>query len=345
MSADQTNNGEALERRASEEATEMSMNDGKSFALLQRAASLFASSTLVPEAFQGNIANCCIALNMANRLRADPLMVMQNLYIVHGRPGWSSVFLIATFNQSGKFSAVRYEWQGEPGKPDWGCRAWAKEMSTGDRVEGEWITWKLANDEGWVDKKGSKWKTMPAQMFRYRAASWMIKSIAPEIAMGLPTAEELHDVGNMVETSPGVYEMPTEPEKKPVEVLKDRLKQQAKEQKRLEAESERLADEAHEAAKATQKPQDAPATSKAQDPAAAAAAQGDASDAPEAQSVDSGIEEQKSRMYDAYESAKERGITDRTIKDKLEMKFNTRAIGKIDEDDYQAAAEMLNGLH
>ena len=36
-----------------------------------------------------------IAQNMARRMGADLLMVMQNLYVVHGRPGWSAQFLIA----------------------------------------------------------------------------------------------------------------------------------------------------------------------------------------------------------------------------------------------------------
>ena len=94
-----------------------------------KAANVLAKSTLVPKEYRGNIANCIIALNMSNRMNADPLMVMQNLYIVHGKPGWSSQFLISTFNTSGKFSALRYEWVGDEGKDSWGCRAWAVEKA------------------------------------------------------------------------------------------------------------------------------------------------------------------------------------------------------------------------
>ena len=60
------------------------------FELAQRAAKLLSSSSLVPERYRGNIADCVVALNMAQRMGADPLMAMQNLYIVHGTPAWSS---------------------------------------------------------------------------------------------------------------------------------------------------------------------------------------------------------------------------------------------------------------
>lgn len=180
-------------------AATVSLGFGSSqgFEQLQRAAKLLASSTLVPKEFQGNLPNCVIALNMANRIGADPLLVMQNLFVVHGRPGWSAKFLIATFNQCGRFSAAKYEWFGEKDKDSWGCRAWAVEQTTGERIVGPDITIKLAKDEGWYGKTGSKWKTIPQLMLMYRAAAWMINTSAPELSMGLQTQEELQDVGEL----------------------------------------------------------------------------------------------------------------------------------------------------
>lgn len=177
--------------------TALGFGSSQGFEQLQRAAKLLASSTLVPKEYQGNLPNCVIALNMANRIGADPLLVMQNLYLVHGRPGWSSQFLIATFNQCGRFSAMRFEFTGDQGKADWGCRAWATEKSTGERIEGSWITMAMAKAEGWVDKPGSKWKTMPQQMLQYRAASFLVRAFAPELSMGLQTQDELQDVGEL----------------------------------------------------------------------------------------------------------------------------------------------------
>src|SRR5690606_11539912 len=152
METNGVKNGEqtaVVETKPSEQPVSLSFNTAEGFALMQRAAKLLSASSLVPKEYQGNLANCVIALNMDNRLGADPLMVMQNLYIVHGRPAWSAQFLISTFNTCGRFSALRYEWVGEPGKDDWGCRAWAIEKATGERLVGSTVTIGLAKKEGW----------------------------------------------------------------------------------------------------------------------------------------------------------------------------------------------------
>ena len=76
------------------------------FEAMQRNAKLFSGSSIVPQQYRGvcNLGNCFIASDMAIRMGANPLMVMQNLYIVHGNPAWSAQFLIAAFNRSGCFS-------------------------------------------------------------------------------------------------------------------------------------------------------------------------------------------------------------------------------------------------
>lgn len=176
-------------------------NSAQSWDLAQRIGKAFAASTLVPAQYQGNLANCIVALEMANRMGASPLMVMQNLYIVHGNPGWSSKFLVASFNQCGRFSALRYEFVGKPGAKDWGCRAWAVEKVTGEKLVGATITITMADAEGWSTKSGSKWKTMPEQMLMYRAAAFFVRAYAPEISMGLRSVDEIED--GVIDAPPG----------------------------------------------------------------------------------------------------------------------------------------------
>ncbi len=207
----ETKNALPMEKQDNQQVTDIvpGFSSLQGFELAQRAAKLLAQSSLVPKEYQGNLPNCVIALNMATRMNADPLMVMQNLYIVNGRPGWSSQFLISTFNTSGKFSALRYEWVGEEGKDSWGCRAWAIEKATGQKLVGATVTIGLAKKEGWYNKNGSKWQTMPEQMLMYRAASWFIRAYAPELAMGMHTVEEL---GDIVDLEPEDYEVKVEQE-------------------------------------------------------------------------------------------------------------------------------------
>ena len=179
------------------------------FELLQRQAKMFTHSTLVPQQFQGeqNMGNAIIALEMATRMNASPLMVMQNLYIVYGNPGWSSKFLIATFNQCGRFEAIKYRETGKKGTDSQGIIAYTREKGRDEIIAGPEVTIAIAKAEGWYDKKGSKWRTMPDQMLRYRAAAWLIRTTAPEISMGLQTADEIIDVeGNVVDTADIVAE-------------------------------------------------------------------------------------------------------------------------------------------
>ncbi|MFZ1618549.1 MAG: hypothetical protein WAT41_14470 [Flavobacteriales bacterium] len=158
--------------------------------LAQRQAKALMASSMVPKAYQTNMGDCIIALDMAYRMGASPLMVMQNLYVVHGNPGWSSKFLIATFNNCGRFTSIKYEWNADRTS----CRAWSTEKATNERVEGITVNMAMAQAEGWSTKAGSKWKTMPELMLQYRAAAFLIRTCAPELSMGLQTVEEVHDV-------------------------------------------------------------------------------------------------------------------------------------------------------
>lgn len=200
MSENKTKIKNEIEEKENNNQIKPGFDSLDNFNLALKTANLLSKSSLVPKEYQGSIPNCVIALNMAQRMKADPLMVMQNLYIVHGKPGWSAQFLISTFNTSGKFTAIRYNWVGERGKDSWGCQAWAIEKETRERLEGATVTIKLAKDEGWYSKKDkygnecSKWQTMPEQMLMYRAAAWFIRTYAPEIAMGMYTEDEIIDV-------------------------------------------------------------------------------------------------------------------------------------------------------
>jgi hypothetical protein len=185
-------------------------NSLRSFELLQRAAKALSAASLIPDNYRGNLPNCIIALEIAQRIGASPLLIMQNLYIVYGRPAWSAKFLIACFNQCGRFSSVRYIWSGTRGKDDWGCQAWSIEKSTGEKIFGPTITLELAKAEGWYGRKDSKWKTMPEKMFMYRSAAWMIDTHAPELSMGIRPEDEVRDTFDAERGADGSYMVTTE---------------------------------------------------------------------------------------------------------------------------------------
>jgi len=168
--------------------------ENAAFELLQRQAKMFSASSLVPKEFQGNIANCAIGINIAKRLGADPFMVLQNIDIIHGRPSFRATFLIAMVNAAGRFEPLQFKMDGEDGKPNRSCIAWTKSKPDGTTLEGPKITLEMAKSEGWSTKAGSKWLTMPELMLRYRAAAFFARLYAPDITLGMMTAEEAHDL-------------------------------------------------------------------------------------------------------------------------------------------------------
>lgn len=188
--------------------------DKESFVSAQRMAQALASGTMVPKEYQGNIGNCLIALDMADRLQLSPFAVMQSLYLVNGRPSWSSQFITTVINKSGRFRRpLNFEAQGK-GK-DLSCIAWTEDLE-GNRVEGIEVTMKMAEDEGWISKSGSKWKTMPEQMIRYRAASFFGRLHCPDLIMGVYAEDE---VKSFTEPKKASNEQVPDPfAKEPVEV-------------------------------------------------------------------------------------------------------------------------------
>ena len=169
-------------------------NDTKLMNLAYRTAGMLSKSGLVPDSYRGSPENCLIAIDLANRQGLSPLMVMQNLSVVRGKPSWSGSFCAAAINGCGKFTPLEYVFLGEPGTLSEGCFARATRKYNGTLCISETVTLKMAKDEGWLDKAGSKWKTMPRQMLMYRAASFFARAHCPEVLLGIQTAEEVQDV-------------------------------------------------------------------------------------------------------------------------------------------------------
>lgn len=194
----------------------------RQFETYQRIAKPLSESNFVPSQYRGNIGDCTIAVEMAARLGVFPLTVMQNLCVVKGNPTWKSKFLIACVNTCGRYTTLDYHigidgnvgevlyktWEkgndGKnhevmkpfeyPGIDNLTCVAFATEKATGKMLQSPAVSIRMAIQEGWYTKDGSKWPSMPELMLRYRAASHWVSSFAPEISMGFRTEEEERDI-------------------------------------------------------------------------------------------------------------------------------------------------------
>ena len=205
--------------------------DPVQFDTMQRVCKLFASSELVPDMYKASdknpmdkaMANCMIAIEIAQRIGASPLMVMQNMVPIYGKPSWSSKFLVATVNTCGRFNSLQYRFteKGMLGMVDYTdyvwdnatrskravlkqfdgkkimdieCVAYTTAKGSNKVLESSPVSVRLAIQEGWYTKNGSKWQTMTRQMLIYRAASFWTSAYAPELSMGMKTVEEYQDI-------------------------------------------------------------------------------------------------------------------------------------------------------
>ena len=184
-----------------------------SFMLAQRMAQSLAASSIVPPSYQGQqgLANCLVALEVATRLGTSPLMIMQNMQPVHGRPVWSSSFMIGLVNSCGRYSPLRFAYD-NPDEPT-ACYAYATDLRSGEMLRGTTITMAMAKAEGWLTRKGSKWQTMPGQMLMYRAASFWARAYASDLTLGIRPQDEVVDieevrVATVTETAPPKLSQP-----------------------------------------------------------------------------------------------------------------------------------------
>lgn len=193
--------------------------DVAAFEFAQRQAKLWSSSTLVPEIYRGpaGIANCMIAMNLAKRLKVDPLTVMQSMAPIHGKPSWAANFVLALINNSGNYAPIRYKttdlgkktvdytyWEGQgPNRKKQIGKIEINDKSVrivttdreGNDIEGPEVTIAMAVKDGWYMRPESKWQTMPELMLRYRAIAFFARTQAPELLVGLPVEGEVEDFG------------------------------------------------------------------------------------------------------------------------------------------------------
>lgn len=192
-------------------------NDKQMLEEAWKRATMLAKTDIVPEMFK-KPENTLIALDIANRTGLSPLAVMQNLYVVHGKPSWSGQMCISLVNGCGRFTPLEFNFVGEVGTDSHGCYATAKRLENGSVCFSDIVTIQMAKREGWYGKNGSKWQTMPIQMMMYRAGAFFARAHSPDVLIGLLTREEVEDVDGASAVK----------SKKPVSGLKDIIDEELK---------------------------------------------------------------------------------------------------------------------
>lgn len=192
-----------------EKQTTLATNDvwsnKEQFNQLLRAADMVAKSSIIPQTYQGKPQDCFIAMEMANRMNVSPMIVMQNMYVVKGKPSWSGQACTMLINSCGKFKDVKHIYTGTKGTDNRGCYVKATRIEDNEEICGVEVTMQMAKSEGWTSN--SKWKNIPELMLAYRASAFFARVYCPEALMGVQTAEEILDVSERYSAAAELTEM------------------------------------------------------------------------------------------------------------------------------------------
>lgn len=162
------------------------------FNQLLRAANMLSQTNIIPQTYQGKPQDCFVAIEMATRMGVSPMIVMQNMYVVKGKPSWAGQACMMLINSCGKFRDVKHIYTGEKGTDSRGCYISAIRISDGEKIDGAEVTIDMAKAEGWLSNP--KWKNMPELMLAYRASAFFARVHCPEALMGVQVAEEIYDI-------------------------------------------------------------------------------------------------------------------------------------------------------
>lgn len=148
-------------------------------------AEKIARSNLLPRQYQNNPANVLLALEYGNALGISPVVAMQQIHVIEGKPSASAQLIGGLVRNAGHKLRVEFD--------DKTMTATATVIRSDDPDYTFVAVWtmdraKAANLTG----KGN-WKTYPAAMLKARAITEVARDACPEALFGVAyTAEELN---------------------------------------------------------------------------------------------------------------------------------------------------------
>jgi hypothetical protein len=141
---------------------------------------------MVPAHFQAKPESCMVALMYSQQLGESPMVMFQEVSIINGRPNTSARYAISRANRSGLLAGP-ITWTSKGAGDTLEVTATATLWETQEQVTAT-VTMKEAAADGWT--RNPKYRSIPEQMLRWRAATRLINLYLPEVLFGLGVREE-----------------------------------------------------------------------------------------------------------------------------------------------------------
>jgi hypothetical protein len=122
----------------------------------------------------------------AEQLGEHPMLLFQEISVINGRPNTSARFAISRANKSGLLQGP-ITWKSKGQGEALEVTASAVLRETGEVLTAT-VTMREAVADGWT--RNPKYKSIPEQMLRWRAATRLINLYMPEVLFGLGVREE-----------------------------------------------------------------------------------------------------------------------------------------------------------
>lgn len=156
-------------------------------------AEMFSKSAMVPKAYQGNAANCLVAMAYGDSLGMAPLQAMQSVAVVNGVPALYGDGMLALVQASPVFESI--EESIEDGAAV--CTVKRRGMKPVQRV----FTIDDAKRAGLWGKAGP-WQQYPSRMLQMRARSWALRDAFADVLRGIQSVEEVRDIPEVIDVTP-----------------------------------------------------------------------------------------------------------------------------------------------
>ena len=158
--------------------TPQSLNEALQF------ADMLSKSNMVPKDYQGNPANCIIAMQWGMEIGLQPLQAMQNIAVINGRPAIWGDAMLAIVRGSGLLERITED------PTDAGCTCTVKRKGEPEVVRT--FTLEDAKRAGLAGKQGP-WQQHPKRMMQMRARAFALRDVFPDVLRGVHIAEIAQD--------------------------------------------------------------------------------------------------------------------------------------------------------
>jgi hypothetical protein len=158
-------------------------------------ARAFADSKMVPDHFKKSVGDCYIAINLAGRYGMEVWTLMQELYLINGKPMMSGKLATAILNHS----------LADPLRPVYSGEGDDRTITLTGRPENEVTPLAVSLKVKDAKTGNEQWKKNPDQMLMYAASRMWGRRYTPDILLGIVFDDE---------EIPGVVTLPEGPRTK-----------------------------------------------------------------------------------------------------------------------------------